>query len=186
MDKPGSQGVYTSRCLSFGDGWEGPLGKCQSRQPDSGNLTVRDETGGLRKRAAWSDGHLPRCRKRRTQWKPVDLNRCAPQFYPNNEQYEQYEQYLQKLELGKEWKVKVAAGELSEMGAYPVCSAHCGYGRHQRHTRRNDAFGQWSLYCAGLRSCHRPALPSPQAQNAMPTGANEKNRRICCRRERLA
>jgi hypothetical protein len=34
--------------------WEGPIGKeksgDQDRQPDSGNPTVRDEKGGLRKR----------------------------------------------------------------------------------------------------------------------------------------
>ena len=83
MDKPGSQGVYTSRCLSFGDSWEDPSGKCQGRQPDSGNPTVRDETGGLRKRDAWSDGHLPRSWKRRIQWKPVGLHMRAPQLYPN-------------------------------------------------------------------------------------------------------
>ena len=29
------------------------LGKCHGRQPDSGNLTVRDETGGLGKREVW-------------------------------------------------------------------------------------------------------------------------------------
>jgi hypothetical protein len=63
--------------------WEGPMGKCGSRQPDSGNPTVRDETGGLRKRYAWSDGHLPRSRKRRILWKPVDLHMSAPQLYPN-------------------------------------------------------------------------------------------------------
>jgi hypothetical protein len=76
MDKPGSQGVYTSRCLSFGDSWEDPLGKCQGRQPDSGNPTVRDETGGLWKRDAWSDGHLPRSWKRRIQWKLLTYT-CA-------------------------------------------------------------------------------------------------------------
>jgi len=32
---------------------EGCLGKCHSRQPDSGNPTVRDETGGLGKRGLW-------------------------------------------------------------------------------------------------------------------------------------
>ena len=27
--------------------------KCHGRQPDSGNPTVRDDTGGLRKRGLW-------------------------------------------------------------------------------------------------------------------------------------
>ena len=32
---------------------EGYPGKCHGRQPDSGNPTVRDDTGGLRKRELW-------------------------------------------------------------------------------------------------------------------------------------
>jgi hypothetical protein len=39
--------------LKFGCDGEGPIGKNsgdQDRQPDSGNPTVRDEKGGLRKR----------------------------------------------------------------------------------------------------------------------------------------
>jgi len=49
MGKPTDQGVYVSQRLSFGS-----VGKVHGdsfgRQPDSGNPTVRDENGGLRKR----------------------------------------------------------------------------------------------------------------------------------------
>jgi len=45
--------------LSPRDDWEGIKGKSHGRQPDLGSLTVRDETGGLRKREQWEglNGH---------------------------------------------------------------------------------------------------------------------------------
>ncbi len=39
------------------------------RQPDSGNPTVRDDKGGLRKRDTRFDSHLPRNWKRWIRWK---------------------------------------------------------------------------------------------------------------------
>ena len=43
--KPYSQGGVCVRALKFQVKWEGFLGKCHCRQPDSGNPTVRDEKG---------------------------------------------------------------------------------------------------------------------------------------------
>ena len=53
-----------------------PLGESHSRQPDSGNPTVRDETGGLRKRDIRSDSYLPRSWKRRIPRKLLTFS-CA-------------------------------------------------------------------------------------------------------------
>ena len=50
--KPVAHGVYASERLSHGE-----LGKMHrnshGRQPDSRNATVRDDTGGVRKRGLW-------------------------------------------------------------------------------------------------------------------------------------
>jgi hypothetical protein len=48
--KPVKVGEYVGKHLIFRLHREGCWGKCHSRQPDSGNPTVRDEKGGLWKR----------------------------------------------------------------------------------------------------------------------------------------
>ena len=60
------RGVY-ERAFKPREIGEGPLGTGCCCQPDSGNPTVRDERGGLRKRGLWwkLNGHVPRKRRNR-------------------------------------------------------------------------------------------------------------------------
>src|ERR671925_676397 len=48
-----SHRVYASERLSLGDVFGKAARDSHGRQPDSGNPTVRDETGGLRKHGYW-------------------------------------------------------------------------------------------------------------------------------------
>src|SRR6266850_1909886 len=48
----GARGVDES-AFKLQPSWEGPVGESQGRQPYSGNPTVRDDKGGLRKRRPW-------------------------------------------------------------------------------------------------------------------------------------
>ncbi len=69
------------RALKLPEVWEGCQGKCHDRQPDSGNPTVRDENGGLRKRGLWWNCE-PTLLIERAGLETLHLWLRAPQFYP--------------------------------------------------------------------------------------------------------
>jgi hypothetical protein len=73
--------------LKFRGDREGPIGKeisgDQDRQPDSGNSTVRDEKGGLRKRGSWWNKEPAAHTERVHGLVTLHLKLRAPYFYPN-------------------------------------------------------------------------------------------------------
>ena len=59
------RGVY-ELAFKLLDYWEGPMKISYGRQPDSGDPTVRDENGGLRKRESYESRNEGFCESRRS------------------------------------------------------------------------------------------------------------------------
>jgi hypothetical protein len=79
--KPVAHGVYASERLSLGE-----VGKIaqdsHGRQPDSRNVTVRDDTGG--RMETWAMEKAKRARKAETPKQPsLSLRLRAPYLYPD-------------------------------------------------------------------------------------------------------
>ena len=74
------RGVY-GRAFKLRDVGEGPAGTCCCRQPDSGNPTVRDERGGLRKRELWQNEE-PAAQPKGCKSETLCLRLRASYFYP--------------------------------------------------------------------------------------------------------
>ena len=69
--------------LSFLGGRKAVGGQIPRSEPDPVDPAVRDRRGACGNVMSWSDGLLPRSRKRWTHRKSLTYNRRAPYFYPD-------------------------------------------------------------------------------------------------------